>query len=419
MQDNWQEFDRQFKSVLQDAREKAPRRVWRAVSGRLDSAVAPVIWWKWAVPALAFAALALGLVFSGTFDRRSADPAGDIIAQSVTVLPSDNVGSADADTDSETITEESVAEVPVSSPARQAAHVSQPGVSGRLLADNTALAPVCDPDLAESTAAEGDQDVNIPAEGSNETVATPDSGRQVIDNQDDTAAQELASQWADIEREDIAEISRGVFDALYARGSLSGNDSNLSYGGTGISRMAPGPGSADAGISESGSSTYGVPFTLGLGVRFRLSDKLSLGSGLDYSYLSRSFQGTYSDNYTGGIYHSVHYVGVPVNLYYNLLETGDGLFNVYAWGGGSAEMCVGNSFRLQSAPNTLINDKAGSFLFSAALGVGMEFKLTDALSLYLDPAVRYYFPGDGTQPKSVRTDKPFMFNFDAGLRFNL
>ena len=50
--------------------------------------------------------------------------------------------------------------------------------------------------------------------------------------------------------------------------------------------------------------------------------------------------------------------------------------------------------------------------------MGLEFKLSDKLGLYIDPAVRYYFHSPG-QPKSVRTDKPFMFNFDAGLRFNL
>jgi hypothetical protein len=70
-----------------------------------------------------------------------------------------------------------------------------------------------------------------------------------------------------------------------------------------------------------------------------------------------------------------------------------------------------------SASPVVIPDKAGGFQFSAALGVGIEFKLSDKLGLYLDPSVRYYFHGN--QPKSIRTDKPFMFTFDAGLRFDL
>ena len=54
---------------------------------------------------------------------------------------------------------------------------------------------------------------------------------------------------------------------------------------------------------------------------------------------------------------------------------------------------------------------------SCGAGVGVEFRLSGKLGLYLDPGVRYYFPN--SQPKSIRTDKPFMFNFDAGLRFSL
>ena len=70
-----------------------------------------------------------------------------------------------------------------------------------------------------------------------------------------------------------------------------------------------------------------------------------------------------------------------------------------------------------SDPGTTVKDAAGALQFSAALGIGVEIPLSGKLSLYLDPAVRYYFHGN--QPKSLRTDKPFMFNFDAGLRFNL
>ena len=138
--------------------------------------------------------------------------------------------------------------------------------------------------------------------------------------------------------------------------------------------------------------------------------------------LTRSFKGTYTGSaaapYDGLIFHTVHYVGVPVNVYYDLFSTRDELMKIYAWGGGSADYCVANNYRLMGAPTSVVPDKAGGFQFSAALGMGLEFKLSDKLGLYIDPAVRYYFHSPG-QPKSVRTDKPFMFNFDAGLRFNL
>ena len=43
--------------------------------------------------------------------------------------------------------------------------------------------------------------------------------------------------------------------------------------------------------------------------------------------------------------------------------------------------------------------------------------LSRRLGVYIDPGVRYYFPGQ--QPKSVRTDNPLLVTFEAGLRFDL
>ena len=54
--------------------------------------------------------------------------------------------------------------------------------------------------------------------------------------------------------------------------------------------------------------------------------------------------------------------------------------------------------------------------YSVGAGLGVEFALSQHLGLYLDPGIKYYFYNH--QPKSVRTDKPLMVNFDVGLRFN-
>jgi hypothetical protein len=46
----------------------------------------------------------------------------------------------------------------------------------------------------------------------------------------------------------------------------------------------------------------------------------------------------------------------------------------------------------------------------------VEFLLGRRVGLYLDPGVNYYFPC--SQPRSIRTEKPLLLNFDVGLRFN-
>ena len=392
MQDNWQEFDRQIQSVLQDAGEKAPGRVWRAVSARLDSAASAALWWRWAVPAFVAAALVAGLFLAwnpGNHGSTSGDV--DIIAQAETNTP-DNIVDTEALASLEE-TEVPWSPLPVSINRRHtdAMDYSEPEQASEQIQEQP-----------EDTAEE------VVSPESREDIAVPDES-------------DIAAQWARIEQEENRHKLEGIrLRGMYAQGSVGGNDSNLTYGGNGISRMAPGAGSENAGISENGLSTYGVPFTIGLGARFRVSDKLSFGTGLDYSLLTRTFNGTYSGSaasaYDGRILHSVQYLGVPVNAYYNLFQTRDELISMYAWGGGEAEWCLANNYRLMNTANTVIADKAGGFQFSVAAGLGMEFKLSDVLGLYADPSVRYYFHGD--QPKSVRTDKPFMFNFDAGLRFN-
>ena len=404
--------------MLQDAEVKAPRRVWRAVSRHLDSAAAAAAWWRWAVPAFAAAAAVAAVVF--TWSGPNTSPATDsIVAQvvdseespvtteaSVTEVPSSVEASADSDVSASATPSVSVRKSGGSSRSgRSSGTVSASGIgsgSESLLAD-----------ASERDASSGNASGAV---SGSESVSGSDVVSGSESESGSTYSAEDAAKWAQISKENASKRSVRL-SSLYAQGGVGGNDSNISYGGTGISHMAPGPGSADAGISEAGSSTYGVPFTLGLGTRFHMGEKFSLGTGLEYSLLTRTFNGTYSDNYTGGIYHAVQYIGVPVNAYYDLLSTRDGLFNLYAWGGGAAEVCVSNNYRLMSAPGTTIRDKAGSLQFSVALGVGVDIPISGKLSLYLDPAVRYYFHGN--QPKSLRTDKPFMFNFDAGLRFNL
>ena len=204
--------------------------------------------------------------------------------------------------------------------------------------------------------------------------------------------------------------SSGRKASLYAQGSLGGNESDINFH-HGIASMAPG---ADGtGISEQSTSTYGVPVSFGLGVRFYIAKRLSIGTGLDYSILTRTFTGKFSD-VSGSVLHTMHYIGVPVNLYYDVIGTDKVKFYVY--GGAEAEYCLSNSYTLFASPNIVKRSPVSRPQFSVGAGLGVEFRLSDRLGLYLDPSARYYF--QCSQPKNIRTDKPFMADFDAGLRFN-
>lgn len=403
MQDNWQEYDRQLRSALEDAGVKAPRRVWRAVSSRLDEG--KVGWFsspffKFAVPVFAaVAAVVVAAILLKPAFNTERPLQGPAVAEVQPAVPSDE-SSFDA----------------AASGSRKNAPSSGPGNTGLGVKPGTeshAAGSERVPDTCDADAS------SVQSGSAEDSAAAPAGTRPAARPEVPAVEEDNSAIWARIEASEESLLQRPRLSALYAQGGLGGNDSNLRYSGSGISHMAPGGGSEDAGISEASLSTYGVPFTIGLGARVALGPKLSLGFGLEYSLLTRTFTGSYissSSVYEGSIRHTLHYVGIPVNAYWQLFGSSDGLFSLYAWGGGTAEICVGNSYRLMDT-GLKVRDAAGSFQFSAGLGAGVEFRLLDKLGLYIDPSVRYYF--HGAQPKSLRTDKPLMFTVDAGLRFRL
>ena len=196
--------------------------------------------------------------------------------------------------------------------------------------------------------------------------------------------------------------------ALYAQGTIGSNESD--FRPTPGAWMAPG---AESGFSELGPSTYGVPFTVGLGVRFYVLPRLSIGTGVDYSLLTRSFTGSFNGE-SGSVSHTLQYIGVPVNLFYDIISSDRIKFYVY--GGGEAEYCISNKYRLYANPDITRKYPVERLQYSVGGGLGVEFRLTNRLGIYLDPGVNYYF--NCNQPRSIRTDKPVLVNFDAGLRFN-
>ena len=139
--------------------------------------------------------------------------------------------------------------------------------------------------------------------------------------------------------------------------------------------------------------------------------------------LSSTFNGTYTEvnsdfirSINSEIVHDVQYIGVPLNLYYNILNNRNLRF--YVWGGGTAERGISNRFRIKSdAGDIFYNESINGLQWSAAGGLGLEFLIGKHLGLYLDPSARYYF--DCGQPSSIRTKHPFMLNYEVGLRFNL
>lgn len=145
---------------------------------------------------------------------------------------------------------------------------------------------------------------------------------------------------------------------------------------------------------------HDIPLSAGLALRWDLSPRLSLESGLTYSYL-HSYESLFGDQ-------RLHFAGIPLRL--NTLLFSAGPFEVGAGVYGMAEKCL-------SARQGKLSVKEPGIQWSAGAFLDAGYRLGDSASLYLQPSLSYYFTK--TELLTYRTENPLGFSLQAGLRFHL
>ena len=163
-----------------------------------------------------------------------------------------------------------------------------------------------------------------------------------------------------------------------------------------------------------------VPVTVGASVKWGLSENWALETGLNYTYLYselRSGAKSYIEDEQ-----KLHYVGIPLKVQRSVWS--NSIFSFYASAGGMMEKCVSGSLDRVTVDE---NNRKSYFSedlnvkplqFSVLASVGLQANFNKLLSLYLEPGMIYYFD-DNTDVLTIRKDKPFNFNLQLGLRFNL
>ena len=141
------------------------------------------------------------------------------------------------------------------------------------------------------------------------------------------------------------------------------------------------------------------PVRFGLLLRYRLTDRWSVESGLSYTRLSSDIT-TIINEVTIVTEQRLNYIGLPLNISYELWKSR--YFGLYVTGGGMIEKRLDDS----------------SWQFSLNGAAGAEYKLSNSFSLYAEPGLGYYFK-DGSSTPTIYKDYPLNFNLNFGLRFNL
>lgn len=391
------EFDLMMKSILDEGAEEVPAGVWDKISEDLDKAAQHkrvVLWWRRAAAGTAVAAIvAAGVIFNHTAED--------------SILPE--------------VSDKGMIAV-VEEPAREEAvnieevEIVVPDMATKI-PDMIAKAP-------EKVVPEREDAVVKTAEEALETVSdakpvvTEEPVRKEVKTEDAEAKEYLPLEWGEEEKARKAKVS------LVLSGIAATNDeqSKSRIGPMKAPTLTPAP--EKTGITETGTkSSYGIPVSFGAGVKIGFSERWSLGIGANYTLLTRKFYGKYTKvNAAGSIENSTssdirntqHFVGIPLNAYYNIVNKDR--INLYAYAGGTAEKCISDNYTVLNT-DIYHKEKVKGVQLSANAGIGVEFMLGKNLGLYIDPSIRYYF--DCKQPKSIRTVQPLMLGFEMGFRAKL
>ena len=151
-----------------------------------------------------------------------------------------------------------------------------------------------------------------------------------------------------------------------------------------------------------------LPVRFGLSVHYQLNDRLSLLSGVSYTYLYSECSIPYT-HYN----QKLHYLGIPIGIVWQLWSSGH--FRLYLSGSAMLEKCINASFDSYGSEDFDI-EKPWQWSLNAAAGA--EYSFTPQLGVYLEPSLGYYFD-DGSNLEHYYKEHPLAPSISFGLRFNL
>ena len=269
--------------------------------------------------------------------------------------------------------------------------------------------------------------VDVPEEPATrrpDTAIAPDANAQEAVSSDDEALRRLAFEEHRTHRK--GEMSMSVLGTIQSNTRPQSPSSGIRR--TQKPYLSSIPNYTETGIYEqSAEFSFGLPVSVGVNLRYDFSPRWGIGTGVVYTNLSRSFTGYYYDVEidkgfnADDISNQQHYIGIPVHVFFNIVNTGNWNFHVRM--DGMAEKLVDNHFLVHNPDGAIsqgdlhLHQKTEGLQFSAGVGVGLEFKFSPNVGIYFDPTLRYYF--NGNQPRSIRTIQPLRMDFEAGLRFSL
>lgn len=180
------------------------------------------------------------------------------------------------------------------------------------------------------------------------------------------------------------------------------------------------------GIFNQGKSVkteykHRLPVRVGLNVAYRLTDRLSVESGVSYTRLSSDMKDGTKDNYSSGS-QRLDYIGVPLNVKYRAF--GYRRLSVYASAGLLTEKCVSGKttheyvISGEKKKHEAEDVAAKPWQLSVNAALGAQFDVLRNVGVYVEPGVSYYFD-DRSPLSTIYKEKPLNFNLNLGVRYTI
>lgn len=236
-----------------------------------------------------------------------------------------------------------------------------------------------------------------------------------------------------------ADNSRGRHEGAAARWTLStsamtgmGSSSVTNSTATYVEAVGPddviwadnpqlGIGIFNQGKSVKTEYKHRLPVRVGINVAYRLTDRLSVESGVSYTRLSSDMKDGTKNNYSSSS-QKLDYIGVPLNVKYRAF--GYRRLSVYASAGLLTEKCVSGKttheyvISGEKKKHETEDVAAKPWQLSVNAALGAQFDVLRNVGVYVEPGVSYYFD-DRSPLSTIYKEKPLNFNLNLGVRYTI
>jgi len=409
------EFDEKVRRMCSEMTSQQIPDVWDGIEKKLVLKRRIVMWRRAGMISAAAAVIAAGFILG--YGEDVASPAGTVTISEELPLVSQNI--------------EEIPSVPEVSGAEGTAIPSisrKSNPSGNGDADFKCIEP--SPSVSSVSLPAEPAEVIVPSSASESPAPSGQVESEIaVVDRDDTYTVSDYLAFADEDTRASGRISMTAssdFYTIYGSGNVNFTSRSMSGGtssGSGTPVVKPLSGS---------TPNHSLPLSAGLGVQYGFGKptpggqpRFGIGLGVNYTLLRSSYQALVSKEYMGkygqgseqaSVSQNVHYLGIPVTFFVNILTT-DKIF-FYASVGGAAEKGLQLKYKFtdMNGEEFRVSEPVPGLQWSADLGLGFEYRFVKFMGVYVDPRLTYWF--DCSQPYSLREEQRLQMTLGVGFRFH-